>query len=353
MVLVAKKQRRTGGAPSKQRVGRHHKKDEHYLKPYWPYIPMVLIVVLGLAFSSLWGAMQHGVLGYATDMSTNGLLAGTNNQRAANGLGGLAYNATLGNAAQAKANDMAARNYWSHNTPDGATPWSFITNAGYAYTTAGENLAYGFDSSDATITGWMNSPEHKANILNSTYKEVGFGIANNADFQGTGPETIIVAMYASPRAAAPVTTPAATTPTAAPKQATPTPATTPTPAAADTPAANNQPSPTPVASSKPKETNATAAAGVAKPKTANQTVSTKNVSRIQLATNGQAPWSMFAVTALATVAAAIFLFRHALFWHRALVKGEVFFMRHKFLDIALVGVGVLGYILTRSAGVIH
>ena len=71
------------------------------------------------------------------------------------------------------------------------------------------------------------------------------------------------------------------------------------------------------------------------------------------ATNGQAPWSMFAVTTLATVAIAIFMLRHALFWHRTLIKGEAFFMHHRFFDIALVGVGVIGYILTRSAGVIH
>jgi len=174
MVLVTKKPRRTTGAPSKQRAGRHHKKDERYLKPYWPYIPMVLIVVLGLAFSSLWGHMQHGVLGYATDMNSSGLLQGTNAQRSSSGLGGLSYNSQLAAAAQAKANDMASRDYWSHNTPDGATPWTFITNAGYTYNTAGENLAYGFDSSDSTITGWMNSPEHKANILNSGYKEVGW-----------------------------------------------------------------------------------------------------------------------------------------------------------------------------------
>ena len=62
---------------------------------------------------------------------------------------------------------------------------------------------------------------------------------------------------------------------------------------------------------------------------------------------------MFAVSVLATVSVAIFFFRHGLFWHRALVKGEQFIIKHKFLDIALVAVGVLGFILTRSAGVIH
>jgi hypothetical protein len=348
MVLVTKKPQRTGGAPTKQRAGRHHKKDEHYLKPYWPYIPMVLIVVLGLAFSSFWSNMQHGVLSYATDMSSSGLLQGTNTERTNHGYGGLAYNNTLAAAAQAKADDMAARNYWSHNTPDGAEPWTFISSAGYLYTTAGENLAYGFGTSDATITGWMNSPAHKANVLNSNFKEVGFGFANSPDFQGTGPETIVVAMYAAPQAVAtpaptPVATPAQTKPsTTAPSTETPT--------AAEQKAAEES---VKKADEKPAEANATAAAGVAKPPAATKAVTAKNVSRIQLATNGQAPWSMFAVTMLATVAIAVFVLRHALFWHRTLIRGEAFFMHHKLFDIALVSVSVLGYIMTRSAGVIH
>jgi cell division septation protein DedD len=351
MVLVTKKTKRASTARPKQRDGRHHKKDGHYLKAYWPYLPMVLIVVLGLAFSSLWGHMQHGVLGYATGMSDSGLLQGTNDQRAGNGLGGLAYNSLLAQAAQAKANDMASRNYWSHNTPDGATPWTFINNAGYSYQTAGENLAYGFDNSDATITAWMNSPDHRANILNSTYKEVGFGIANSADYQSTGPETIVVAMYGSARAPAPA--PAPVTPKPAVTKPTAAAPTTETPAA-ETPT----PTPAPDASqqatqNKPKDTNAVANTGAVKPPAANKDVSTKNVSRIQLITNGQAPWSMFAVSTLATVAIAVFILRHALFWHRALVKGESFFIRHKFFDFTLIAVGVVAYVLTRSAGVIH
>src|SRR5690606_34410957 len=119
----------------------------------------------------------------------------TNTQRTANGLTGLTLNGQLNAAAQAKADDMAARDYWSHNTPEGDAPWVFIVNAGYQYQTAGENLAYGFLNSTATVKGWMDSPGHRANILNGSYKEVGFGIANSANYQGTGPETIVVAMY--------------------------------------------------------------------------------------------------------------------------------------------------------------
>ncbi|HEV7454863.1 MAG TPA: CAP domain-containing protein, partial [Candidatus Saccharimonadales bacterium] len=161
MVLVTKS-KRSPTVHHKRRQGSHHKKDDRYMKPYWPYIPLLLIVAVGLVFSNLWGIAAHNVLGYATDVNASGLVAGTNNQRVAAGLGSLALNGTLNQAAQTKANDMASRDYWSHNTPDGATPWTFFANAGYSYKNAGENLAYGFDSNDSTITAWMNSPEHKA-----------------------------------------------------------------------------------------------------------------------------------------------------------------------------------------------
>lgn len=343
MVLNTKQKRHPAASARKGRTSPRHKKDGHYLKTYWPYLPMVAIVVVGMLFSNLWGFAQSHVLGYATSTSVSGLLSGTNDQRAANSLGALALNDQLNQAAQNKANDMVNRNYWSHNTPDGSPPWVFITDAGYQYSTAGENLAYGFDSSDATITGWMNSPGHRANILNTSYKEVGFGIANSPDYQGTGPETIVVAMYASKAEPAPA--PAATQPSQPA-------ATQPTPTQqAPEPKPETSTQPEQQATDKPKETNAVASAG-AKP-VDSKTVTTQNVSRIQLLTQGQAPWSMFAVTLIAAVSAAVFFLRHGLFWHRALVKGEAFIMHHKLLDVALVAAGVLGFILTRSAGIIR
>src|SRR6185369_9999820 len=107
----------------------------------------------------------------------------------------LQLNDQLAAAAQAKANDMARRGYWSHVTPDGKQPWSFVEASGYQYEAAGENLAYGFGSSDEVMTAWMHSPEHRANILNSVYQDVGFATANVPNYRGTGPETIVVAMY--------------------------------------------------------------------------------------------------------------------------------------------------------------
>src|SRR5688572_11912371 len=117
---------------------------KHEHKHYWPYIPVLLLVMATFLVSLAQPAQRRGVLAYATDMSASGLLVATNGQRASNGAGNLQINSSLSNAAQAKANDMVAKNYWSHYGPDGTEPWTFITNAGYSYIRAGENLAYGF-----------------------------------------------------------------------------------------------------------------------------------------------------------------------------------------------------------------
>jgi len=153
------------------------------------------------------------VLAYATEMSRGGLLAGTNAARSANGLSALALHDQLNNSAQAKAQHMADNNYWAHVAPDGTQPWYFFGQAGYVYIRAGENLAYGFGTSQGAVDGWMNSPSHRANILGN-YADVGFGIVNVPDYQGNGEQTIVVAHYGT-KTTPPVTpTPAPAAPTA-------------------------------------------------------------------------------------------------------------------------------------------
>jgi Cysteine-rich secretory protein family len=336
MVLVTKKKRPTS-AHHKRRQGQHHSHDTGYHKAYWPYLPIALIVGLGFVVNAFWGNIQQHVLSYATDMSIGSLLQETNEERRAAGLGSLTLNTQLNQAAQAKADDMAARNYWSHNTPNGDPPWVFFTNAGYKYQTAGENLAYGFATSTDTVIGWMNSPGHKANIVNTSYKEIGFGIANSPDYQGTGPETIVVAMYASPQvlAAAPAPQPAA------PPKSQPAPAPTPAP----TPAPEPAPAPQ-------EETNATPE--VAEPtKAVPATVAPQKVARLQLLAGSNAAWSMFAVSTIAIVSIVIFFLRHGMLWHRVLVKGEAFIHKHPFLDITLVALATVGIVLTQTDGIIR
>ncbi|HSX36055.1 MAG TPA: CAP domain-containing protein [Patescibacteria group bacterium] len=350
MVLVAKPKRRPT-VHNKRRVGSHHRHDPHYIKTYWPYLPMVVIVAAGLAFSSVLSGLHKDVLGYATDMSVSTLLSDTNTQREQNSLGDLTLNQQLDNAAQAKANDMATRDYWSHNTPDGKTPWTFIIASGYSYQTAGENLAYGFDSSDATVTAWMNSPEHRANILNATYKDVGFGVANSPNYQNSGPQTIVVAMYASPQpvASAPAPTAPASKPAAqSPSDDTP----VANPETSDTPPATPTDS-TPIAAATPSASPVNSTTSGVKPATSVKPLETKDISRVQLVSGTTSSWSVFAVSTAATVALAAFVLRHWLFVHRTFIKGEKFVLKHRMLDLALVTIMVMGYVLTRTAGFIR
>ncbi len=122
----------------------------------------------------------------------------TNQARADYGAGTLTLNNQLNVAAQAKADDMLAKQYFSHNTPDGKTPWDFVTASGYSYVAAGENLGVNFLQAEEVSTAWMNSPGHRANILNSTFKEIGIGISSG-QFQGNS-VTFVVEMFGTPPA---------------------------------------------------------------------------------------------------------------------------------------------------------
>ncbi|HWT55801.1 MAG TPA: CAP domain-containing protein [Candidatus Microsaccharimonas sp.] len=345
-------------AHHKKNTGRHHRHSKTYHKPYWPYLPIVGIVIAGILLSNVSWLPGHGsVLGYATDMSIQELLDDTNQQRIGNGEAALGLNSLLDNAAQSKANDMAARDYWSHNTPDGQTPWTFITAAGYNYQLAGENLAYGFDTAADTLTGWMNSPEHRANILNGGYTEVGFGYINIANYQGTGPETLVVAMYASP---ASTPAPAAAAPPPAPS--TPAPTQTATQqssggsAASGSGGADTQPTqasdPTPTPNSNPANSTDIVVPSNTQLKNV-QEPEQQHVSRTQLLTAGKAPWSGLAVALIGTGAIALFLLRHGIAWHKVIKRGEQLILHHPLLDMLFVALAVLAVVLSHSAGVIR
>jgi len=121
------------------------------------------------------------------------LLERTNKERLNVNEKPLKLNKKLDQAAYFKAKNMFAKQYWAHDAPDGMPPWKWLSDVEYNYNKAGENLARNFTSTDAVIIAWMNSSEHKANILNSDYQDVGFAIVNGKiDDQVT---LLVVAMY--------------------------------------------------------------------------------------------------------------------------------------------------------------
>ena len=117
-----------------------------------------------------------------------------NQDRAANGAAGLAWSASLARVAQYRAQDMLNRNYFSHYDPStGQLAFVQLLRLwGIGYTTAGENIAWSTNPSMAGInTMFMNSPEHRANILNRAYHRIGVGVATN------GSKTMVVEVFSN------------------------------------------------------------------------------------------------------------------------------------------------------------
>jgi uncharacterized protein YkwD len=104
----------------------------------------------------------------------------TNDQRAAHGCPALRDDSRLRTAAIGHSVDMRARGYFAHNTPDGVTPWTRIEAQGYSDPSA-ENIAMGQQTPQSVVDAWMNSPGHRANILNCSSKAIGVGVQFGPD----------------------------------------------------------------------------------------------------------------------------------------------------------------------------
>lgn len=152
-------------------------------------LSLVLLFVAAGILTSFVKTNFPAVLGLSANIPAEQLLILTNQQRQDNGLGALTDNQQLDLAAANKAADMFSKDYWAHNAPDGTMPWTFIKGAGYNYVYAGENLARGFNSASDVITAWMNSPEHRQNVLSPNYQNVGFAVATG---KLGGEDTVLV-----------------------------------------------------------------------------------------------------------------------------------------------------------------
>lgn len=104
----------------------------------------------------------------------------TNQERAKYGLSPLSFNWQLGRVARYKSNDMRDKNYFSHTSPTYGSPFTMIKNFGISYTAAGENIAMGQKTAWEVVQGWMNSPGHRANILNTNFTQIGVGYSKSS-----------------------------------------------------------------------------------------------------------------------------------------------------------------------------
>lgn len=99
----------------------------------------------------------------------------TNQERAKEGLKPLVTDAALMNTARAKSADMSKNNYFSHTSPTLGSPFDQMKAKGIQYKAAAENIAMGQRTAEEVVKGWMNSPGHRANIMNGNFTHIGIG----------------------------------------------------------------------------------------------------------------------------------------------------------------------------------
>lgn len=87
----------------------------------------------------------------------------------------LGWNSSLAKAATLHSQDMAARDYFAHQTPEGGTFDTRISAQGYTWSVAGENIAAGYSTLEAVVQGWLVSPSHCQNLMSPEFREVGMG----------------------------------------------------------------------------------------------------------------------------------------------------------------------------------
>ncbi len=133
---------------------------------------------------------------FSSAITPTNIISLTNQTRTSLSLPPLHENADLDRSAQQKADDMLAHQYFAHNSPSGVTPWSWIKGAGYTYHYAGENLAVYFTQAEDVEAGWMASPTHRANIVDTRYNDIGVGVAEGT-YNGY-PAVFVVQHFGAP-----------------------------------------------------------------------------------------------------------------------------------------------------------
>lgn len=137
---------------------------------------VVAVAVLG----TLGAAACGSDTAVGPDASANPTVASfveqVNAHRRSLGCPDLVWNPAVAAVAQAHTEDMTARDFFSHTNPDGASPFDRLANAGIAYSSAAENIAFGYATAEMVLAAWIESPGHRANIENCSLTEHGVGL---------------------------------------------------------------------------------------------------------------------------------------------------------------------------------
>ncbi|MDP3880873.1 MAG: CAP domain-containing protein [bacterium] len=179
-------------------AGKHNNHQPHILRNRGIMVTTYFVfIIFGLTILQ---SQAVSISNFLSSILPNVLVDLANEERVELAASQLTINPLLVQAAQLKANDMAAKGYFAHVTPDGKDPWYFFDLAGYPYLYAGENLAMDFSDSSAVNKAWMASQGHRENILSRNFSEIGIATAEGEiDGRKT---TFVVQMFGRPRSVA-------------------------------------------------------------------------------------------------------------------------------------------------------
>lgn len=136
---------------------------------------VLAVLSAGLFATSASAASQCATPDNVNALATE-IAAGLNESRRANGQASLRFNRELGRAAMRHACDMLVNDFFDHQGSDGSNSQARVRRAGYNDCIVAENIAWGYPRSEQIITGWMNSPGHRRNMLHPRIEEFGVGI---------------------------------------------------------------------------------------------------------------------------------------------------------------------------------
>ena len=190
-------------------------------------------------------------------------------------------------------------------------------------------------------------------MLDSSFKEVGFGFVNASNFVGNGEETIVVAEYGTPAAVVSVSVAPQTAATPAPNQVKASSAQQPT---ASTPVANKEdtvvPATTPSNQNKDtvKQSQYNQAVNSDSPVPASQPA--VRITRLQTLTKGYAPWSAAALSTVVLIVTILWALKHAIIVKRVVMDGEKFLLHHPLIDVGVMALVAIAILLSQSSGVV-
>lgn len=131
----------------------------------------------------------------SNEITVENVLRLLNERRAQSSLRPLAADERLMRAANDRMRHMEEESYWGHRSPDGLSPFSWVTLRSYEFRSVGENLACGFETARMLVEAWMESPGHRANILSNDYEDCGIAIIDGST-KGPANGKSIVIMFA-------------------------------------------------------------------------------------------------------------------------------------------------------------